>query len=35
VLDAVEELLNLGVLENRGGDLYSLTANDKKAIVEP
>jgi hypothetical protein len=34
VLDAVEELLNIGVLENRGGDFYSLTAKGKQAIVE-
>jgi hypothetical protein len=34
VLDAVEELLNVGVLENRGGDFYSLTAEGKKAIVD-
>jgi hypothetical protein len=34
VLEAVEELLNVGVLENRGGDFYSLTVKGKKAIVE-
>ncbi len=35
VLDAVEELLGVGVLENRSGDFYSLTEKGKKAIVEP
>ncbi len=34
VLDAVEELLNAGVLENRGGDFYSLTTKGKNAVVE-
>jgi hypothetical protein len=34
VLDAVEELVNVGMLENRGGDFYSLTAKGKRAIAD-